>query len=154
MKHLFRRMAGLSLGLPIVAMVWGLSLVMGKERSVELVGPKITHLSKLALRFWIPEIRDATDFDSFRVKMRANLDVWRLFYDVTVEKDDPDTFRIRVQNCPFCEMLINAGYPEIGPHVCQGDWEVAKENAHKWRFEREHQIGTGDSFCDHTYKRL
>ena len=37
--------------------------------------------------------------------------------------------------------------------MCQADWEIAKDNRDKWTFERSYQIGTGDSFCDHTYKR-
>jgi hypothetical protein len=30
---------------------------------------------------------------------------------------------------------------------------MAEANQDKWLFERNHQIGTGDAFCDHTYKR-
>ena len=34
------------------------------------------------------------------------------------------------------------------------DWAIARDNADKWKFERNYQIGTGDSYCDHTYKRV
>jgi hypothetical protein len=47
-----------------------------------------------------------------------------------------------------------AGVPELNSYVCQGDWEIAKEHKGKWEFEREHEIGKGDSYCDHTYKRI
>ena len=46
------------------------------------------------------------------------------------------------------------GLLEMKPFVCQGDWDAARVHADKWVFERAHQIGTGDAFCDHTYKRL
>jgi len=46
------------------------------------------------------------------------------------------------------------GMPELAPYICEGDWAKARSNSHKWGFERMHQIGTGDAFCDHTYKRI
>jgi hypothetical protein len=57
-------------------------------------------------------------------------------------------------NCPFCEVLAALGLSRLSPYVCQGDWAFAEENKNCWGFERDHQIGTGNRFCDHTYRRL
>ncbi|MDY6906077.1 MAG: hypothetical protein SWH61_15500 [Thermodesulfobacteriota bacterium] len=32
-------------------------------------------------------------------------------------------------------------------------WQAKHKNAEHWDFERNHQIGGGDAFCDHTYIR-
>ena len=80
--------------------------------------------------------------------------LWKLFYDIEILKEDPNTFKLQVTNCPFCEALAMLGLKELGPYLCQADWEVAKDNFDKWGFHRENQIGTGDPFCDHTYHRL
>lgn len=79
--------------------------------------------------------------------------LWKPLYDIAVTEETRDVFRIRVSNCPFCEVLNSAGLREFSPSLCEGDWTVARENAGKWDFERTHQIGTGDDFCDHTYLR-
>jgi hypothetical protein len=49
--------------------------------------------------------------------------------------------------------LNTVGLSYLNPHICEGDWAKANENRKKWLFERTHQIGTGDSFCDPTYLR-
>ena len=86
--------------------------------------------------------------------MRARFWLWRLFYDIEILKEDPNVFKLKVTNCPFYEALAMLGLKELGPYLCQADWEVAKDNFDKWGFHRENQIGTGDPFCDHTYHRL
>ncbi len=60
---------------------------------------------------------------------------------------------LNYSNCLLCEGFFTLRMSEIGPYLCQSDWEIAKENVDKWDFERNHQIGTGDKYCDHTYKR-
>ena len=65
-----------------------------------------------------------------------------------------DVFKLHVSNCPFCEALNPMGMSKLSPYVREGDWAIARVNADKWKFERNNQIGTGDSYCDHTYKRI
>jgi predicted ArsR family transcriptional regulator len=72
---------------------------------------------------------------------------------IQVPHEDDDTLALKYANCPFCETFNLLGLPEMGAHVCQSDWEIAKDNADLWDFERSHQIGTGDEYCDHTYLR-
>jgi hypothetical protein len=57
-------------------------------------------------------------------------------------------------NCPFCEVLNRTGLSDLSGYICEGDWAYARENKDKWLFERKFQIGTGDTICDHTYKRI
>ena len=50
--------------------------------------------------------------------------------------------------------LNRLGMSKLSAYVCEADWAIARDNAVKWKFERNYQIGTGDSYCDHTYKRI
>lgn len=113
----------------------------------------MTSLAKQSLKFWVPKLENAKDFDKFRAKMKANLWLWRPFFDIQITEETNDTFKLHLGNCPFCEVLNNVGLANLNPYVCDGDWVLARENKDKWIFDREHQIGTGDSFCDHTYRR-
>ncbi len=153
MKKWFRLTVGFLVVAPFVIAVYVLLPFIGKEKAIRFVGPKATSLSKLFLKFFIPDIKDASEFYQFSPKMKKNFWLWRPFYDFTIAQDDGNVFKLHVYNCPFCEAIIKSGLPELAPHLCQGDWEVAKENQDKWDFERSRQIGTGDSLCDHTYKR-
>jgi hypothetical protein len=154
MKNIIRQMIGFSFGIPYVFMIWYLSIFIEREKALQIIGHHITRLAKGSLRYWVPYIRDASEFDLLRSKMKGNLRFWSPLFDVSIVKDNQNTFKVHVQNCPFCEAFIKLGMPELAPYVCEGDWEKAKSNKNKWLFERKHQIGTGDSFCDHTYKRI
>jgi predicted ArsR family transcriptional regulator len=85
--------------------------------------------------------------------MKANFWLWKPFYDFDIAEENKNIFKLHVWNCPFCECLNGFGLTGLSPYVCEGDWAIARDNIDKWDFERSHQIGTGDSFCDHTYKR-
>ncbi len=70
-----------------------------------------------------------------------------LFYDITIAEKNDNLLKLHVANCPVAEMAVRLGYSDIvGPYICQGDYEVAKDNIDKWDFKRKHQIGTGDTF--------
>jgi hypothetical protein len=138
---------------PLLILIRLTALFLGKEKAVLYWGPFITSLAKRSLRFWTPEIETSSDFATFASKMKANFWLWRPFFDISVVEDTNDTLKIKVGHCPICEVFNMAGLPDLNPYFCQADWAKAEENRDKWMFEREHQIGTGDSFCDHTYKR-
>ena len=154
MKNIIRQFIGFTFVIPYVCMIWYLSIFIEREKALQIIGHQITRLAKGSLRDWVPYIRDASEFDLLRSKMKGNLTFWSPLFDISIVKDDHNTFKVHVQNCPFCETFIKLGMPELAPYVCEGDWEKAKSNKNKWLFERKHQIGTGDSFCDHTYKRI
>lgn len=139
---------------PFVVASKFLSIFLGQEKALEVVGPRLTKSAKRALKFWVPKIDDAKDFDSFPEKMKKNFRLWEPLYDIKISDESKDVFKLHVSNCPFCEALNRLGMSKLSPYVCEGDWAIAQDNADKWKFERIYQIGTGDSYCDHTYKRI
>lgn len=153
MKKIVRFLSGVLFIGPIVLLTYLFSLFLGREKAVRLWGPVITSIAKSGVNLFIPKLKDASEFDFFAERMKKNFWLWKPFYDFTISQDGRDVFQLNVKNCPFCETAIKLGLPELGPYFCQGDWEVAKENKDKWDFNRTHQIGTGDKFCNHTYLR-
>ena len=153
MKKIFRYILGVIVVLPFTMATWVLSCFIGKQRAIEKIGPIATQVAKQTLKFWVPQISSPEDFDSFATKMKKKFWMWRLFYTIQIAEDTNDVFKLHVSNCPFCEILNSFGLSSLSAYVCDGDWAIARENADKWVFERNHQIGTGDIFCDHTYKR-
>ncbi len=140
---------------PVVMGVYLLSLFVGRTRAVEMVGPSVTRVSAAALRwFLVPRLGGAQEFGEFWPRMRRKLWLWRPLFDVAAEEATEDTVALKLTNCPFCEVLQATGMGDLGMYVCEGDWVVARDNTGAWTFRRDHQIGTGDRFCDHTYSRI
>ncbi len=154
MKNLLSRCVGLVIALPYALAVWASSPFVGKKRAVEFWGAYVTFLAKRLVVLSLPKMRDASEFDQFGPKLEANMRPWRSIYDFSIKRLDDDTVQLYVTNCPFCETFDRLRLSEMNPFVCQGDWEAAEVHSDKWGFERAHQIGTGDTFCDHTYKKL
>jgi hypothetical protein len=154
MKDWLSRCVGLVIALPHALAVWVSSPFVGKKRAVEFWGPCVTSLAKHLVVLSLPKIKDASEFDQFGPKLEANMQAWKSIYDVSVKRLDDDTVQLHITNCPFCETFDRLRLAEMNPFVCQGDWQAAEVHSDKWEFERAHQIGTGDAFCDHTYKRL
>jgi hypothetical protein len=154
-KALFRRLVGLAVALPFAASVWLLTPFVGRERAIARCGPWGTALAAwLVDHLLLPRLSDAAAFDTFGPRLGARVRWWRPFYDVSVLQPDADRVQLHITSCLFCEAFATLGLAEINPYVCQGDWEAARRHAGLWRFERRHQIGTGDAFCDHTYCRM
>ncbi len=139
---------------PIASMVHICSVFMGKQKAIEFWGPSATLTAKvLGSIFMVPRINSPLKFDTFTSRMKTRIWLMKPLYDISIAYEDKDKIVLNYVNCPLCETFSALGVKEIGPHVCQSDWEIAKENADNWDFERNHQIGTGDEYCDHTYKR-
>ena len=154
MKKVFRKIFGLIIVSPFVVASKLLSIFLGQEKAIQVVGPKLTKSAKRSLKFWVPKIDNAKDFDAFAAKMKKNFRLWKPLYEIEISEESNDVFKLHVSNCPFCEALDRLGMSKLSPYVCEGDWAIARDNADKWKFERKYQIGTGDSYCDHTYKRI
>jgi hypothetical protein len=153
MKKLLRNaVVGIFLS-PLIAYTYVLSVVIGRDRATRSIGRSLTFGARRSLKFWVPEIACADDFDKFGPKMKARFPLWKPLYDIDIVEETEDVLRLRVSNCPFCEVLNGLGLEKLSPYVCEADWVIARENADKWTFERKRQIGTGDSFCDHAYFR-
>jgi hypothetical protein len=154
MKSLFRHIIGFIIGSPFVGLIYVSACVVGKQRAIRFWGPAMTAYAKFFVKLTLPRIRDASEFDRFAARLKTNFHHWWCFiYDYAIAYEDRDTLALRFANCPFCEVLNQVGLAELRPYVCQGDWAAAHDNTEKWTFERQHQIGTDDAYCDHTYKR-
>lgn len=153
LKRIARNTFGTIVLMPLIITFHVLRLTRGRDYAVRSCGHRATAMAKAALRSWVPDIKEPSEFDVFRAGLKGNFRFWQLLFDISVIRDDKDAISLKLTNCPFCEPLRKLGCPELARHVCQGDWEVARQNADKWVFSREHQIGTGDTFCDHTYSR-
>ncbi len=154
MLTLFRKIIGLSLAIPFFILIKLFSLFIGRQKAIEFWGPAFTFYVKvIANIFIIPKINSPLEFASFVSRMKRNIWLMKPLLSTSVAYEDKDKIVFNYINCPFCEPFFTLGLPEMGPYACQSDWEIAKDNADKWDFERSHQIGTGDKFCDHTYKR-
>ena len=153
MIKLLRQLVGFIVIGPFIFSIKFLSLFVTREKAVAIVSPLIIKVAKLFVRILVPTVKNASDFDKLKdtITKRARR-LW-LFYDITIAEKNNNLLKLHVANCPFAEIAERLGYSDTGPFICQGDWELAKDNIDKWDFERKHQIGTGDSFCDHTYKR-
>lgn len=154
MKEISRKLFGIIVVLPFVIAVKILSVFIGQNKAITKIGPVATALAKRSLKYWVPNISGPADFDSFPIKMKKNLKFWRPFYHIEISEENRDIFKLYVSNCPFCKALNGFGLADLSAYVCKGDWAIAHDNSDKWAFERAHQIGTGDRFCDHTYKRI
>jgi len=155
MQQLFRKIVGLTVAVPFFVQVKLLSLFFGREKAIKLSGPAATLEGKfLGKLFIVPKIKSPEDFGVFVTRIKTRMKLMKSLYDVSVEEQNNDMIALRYGNCPICEAITSLGLPELAPYFCQSDWEIAKENDGVWEFEREHQIGTGDAFCDHTYRRI
>lgn len=153
MKEILRQFVGFIVIGPFILSIKILSLFMAREKAVATISPFLIKSAKMFVRILVPNVKNAAEFDKLKdtIINRARR-LW-LFYDITIAETNDDFLKLHVANCPFAEMAVRLGYADIGPVMCQCDWEVAKDNIDRWDFDREHQIGTGDSFCDHAYKR-
>jgi hypothetical protein len=136
---------------PLIVFIHLSSLVVGKEKITRLIGPALTRVAKQSLWWWAPTIVRPEDFDIFVAVMKSLFHYWKPFYDISIAEETNDIFRLRISNCPFCEVFNSTGLNHLSPYVCESDWVVARDNKDMWGFERKHQIGSGDAFCDHTY---
>jgi hypothetical protein len=154
LKRGFRCAVGFVIVAPFVVATKLLTPVVGAQRAVAIIGPLATALAKLSLKLSMPRIGAKEDFDRFALKMERTLMLWKPLFDVEIAERNEDLLKLRISNCPFCDVLSACGHSRLSPYVCQGDWAFAEANKERWAFHRSHQIGTGDRFCDHTYKRL
>ncbi|HAR42263.1 MAG TPA: hypothetical protein DCS07_06480 [Bdellovibrionales bacterium] len=139
---------------PLIIAIHVTTFFLGKKRSFRFWGPRITHTAKLVVKLFVPDIPTSQHFDQLSAKIRPRIPLWGFVWDIKITEDTKDVLQLHIGNCPFCEVFAFAGLSELNPYACEGDWAYAGEKSDKWSFDRKHQIGTGDSFCDHTYKRL
>jgi len=130
-----------------------LTLCIDKDKANKVCGPYLTLIAEFVLKCTLPKINSPSEFDLFRNKIKKNLRLWKPLVDFSIIDEDDNSIKLHISHCPLSEILIKTGHPELAEYVCQGDLKAAENNAQNWLFKREHQIGRGDTFCDHTYKR-
>jgi len=153
MKKILRGLTGFIVVWPFILCIKFLSVFWTREKAIAIMSPLIIKTAKRFVRILVPNVNSAADFDKFKNTIISRAPRLKLFYDITFPVKSDDLLKLHVANCPFAEMAKRLGYADLGHYICYGDWELAKDNIDKWDFERKHQIGTGDNFCDHTYKR-
>ncbi len=153
-KNFLRIIIGLIVATPFAILTYILSVFMSKQKAIKFLGPAATFFAKTGQQFFPPKIKDSSEFDKFKVKVKDKQKIWRILYDYQIEYPDENTVKLPVRNCPFADALKILKISEFGTYICQGDWEVAKDNSDKWKFERSCQIGTGGKICDFTYIRI
>ena len=157
MKKMIRLSIGLIVVAPIASLTYLLSLAVGKHKAVKKLGFLVTICAKSLQQFFPPKINNASEFDIFKEKVKpqyAIYKIWSILYDYSVEYPDENSVLLLLRNCPFADALKIFKLDEIGPYMCQGDWEVAKDNSKKWKFERKGAIGKGCEVCDFKYIRI
>ncbi len=154
MKQIVRNTIFFILFSPLILMIHLTTLFFGRQKSFAFWRPRITQTAKLFVKLFVPDIQSADQFDQMTARMKSRMWFWGLLWDTEIKEDTRDMLKLNLLNCPFCEVFSLVGLAALNPAACEGDWAYARECKDKWRFERTHQIGTGDRFCDHTYKRL
>jgi hypothetical protein len=154
MKNTIRNVIAFIFLSPILMIVLISTIFWGKRGAIRFWGPLLTFFSKLYIMALVPNVRNATEFNDFKSKLKSRLWLCKPFFDVRIAFEDKDTIKLDVSNCPFCEALQNSGLKEMAPYICEADWKLAKQRREQWKFERTCQIGTGDTCCDTTYKRI
>lgn len=152
MKKILRDLTGFIVLAPFILCIKLLSVFSTREKAVAIMSPLIIKVAKRFVRILVPYVKSAIDFDKFKKTVTSRAPRLWLFYDITFVESEK-FLKLHVANCPMAEMAKRLGYADLGPIMCHGDWEVAKDNIDKWDFERNHAIGEGHSYCDHTYKR-
>jgi hypothetical protein len=71
--------------------------------------------------------------------------------DIEIVYEDSKQIQFHYLNCVHCQLLRKVGLYSLSKSACDSDWVIAEKNINNWTFTRTHQIGTGDTFCNHTY---
>ncbi len=154
MKTILRHTIAFIILSPLVVFVYLATPVIGRKKAIKFCGPVGTTLAMKSLRFFAPPLKKNEDFSIFTSRMKRNLRLWKPLYDYEITEENKDMFKLHVSNCPFVEVLSSCHLSDLSPYICQGDWEYAELHRDQWLFDRVHQIGTGDNYCDHTYLRI
>lgn len=139
--------------LPFVLQTYALRSFLGKKRAIQIIGKQLTSAGGLVAGLIVPRVNSKQDFAIFRGKIKRNFLFFEKFLRLRIENETQDKIEFRFQFCPVTKMLTIFGLPEICKYSCAGDWKLAKKNKENWKFTRKQTIGTGGSYCDHTYSR-
>jgi hypothetical protein len=139
--------------LPFVLQTYTLRSFLGKKRAIRIVGKQLVLAGALVAKLIVPRINSKLDFPIFKQKIKRNFLFFANLLHLRIENETQDQIEFRFKFCPVAKMLTTFGLSELCRYSCAGDWKFAKENKEYWTFTREQTIGTGGSYCNHTYSR-
>lgn len=139
--------------LPFVLQTYALIPFIGKKRAIRIVGKQLILAAASGAKLIVPRINSKLDFSIFKQKIKRNFLFFRKLLRLRIENETQDKIEFRFQFCPVTKMLTIFGLSELCKYSCAGDWKLAKENKEYWTFTRKQTIGTGGSYCNHTYSR-
>lgn len=127
-------------------------LLTGRERAVEFFYPKIVAVSAKILSLNIPTLRENEKFSVFQNNFQRVLSRMP-FEKIEITVADSNKFQIKVTLCQFTEVFHLLKMDELSKAFCDGDVVFCEKYQPAVKFEREHTIQKGDSYCDHTFTR-
>lgn len=139
--------------LPFILQTYALGSFLGKKRAIQITGRQLTSAGGLVAGLIVPRVNSKQDFAIFREKIKRNFLLFEKILRVKIENETQDKIEFRIHFCPVTKMLTIFGLSGICKYSCAGDWKLAKKNKGNWEFSRKQTIGTGGSYCDHTYTR-
>ncbi|MRR16055.1 MAG: hypothetical protein EG826_06335 [Deltaproteobacteria bacterium] len=139
--------------LPFIVQTYALMLILGKQRAIRIVGRQLISAATLVSKVIVPRINSKLEFPVFKQKIKRNFLFFRRLLHLSIENETQDKIEFRFQFCPVSKMLMIFRLSDLCKYSCAGDWKHAKRNREYWIFTREQTIGTGGSYCNHTYSR-
>jgi hypothetical protein len=152
MKNILRLIVGFLYVSPFFILIYVSAVFIGRKKSIAFWGAVFNFMiTKVVEILLIPKIKTPDDFHIFSQKIKRNLLFIKPLYDVSINYSNSSKIVMRYNNCPHCQAFMILGLSEICPLICKSDWDIADKNSKLWDFDRTHQIGTGDKYCNHTY---
>lgn len=139
--------------LPFILQTYILKPIIGKKRAIRIVGKQLILAGTLVAKLIVPHINSKLEFPIFKQKIKRNFLFFRKLLHLKIENETRDKIEFKFNFCPVAKILTTFGLSELCKYSCAGDWKLAKENREYWIFTREQTIGTGGSYCNHTYSR-
>lgn len=139
--------------IPFILQVYLLTPFFGKERAIQFVGRQLTLAASFVAKLIVPRINSKLDFSIFQQKIKRNFLFFGKLYHLRIAKETRNTIEFRFRFCPVTKIFTIFGLADLCKYSCAGDWRLAEKNKDYWTFNRDQTIGTGGTYCNHTYSR-
>jgi hypothetical protein len=149
----FRALLGYLFVVPFAFLTYGLMPFLGRQRAIGRVGKLLTKTTVFCLGLLVPDISSPSEFAVFQKRIKRNFMFLSPLYDLKIARHTENGIEFNVHHCFVTSALKKAGLSDMCHYACAADWVVAKKNKECWEFSRQHTIGTGGPFCNHTYMR-
>jgi hypothetical protein len=82
-----------------------LSVLLGRQKALSLVGKALSNVSVMSLGSIIPKMHKNDSFSDFKSRIIRNFSNYKLLYDVEIQSESDDFVEFKVLNCPFTSAL-------------------------------------------------